>query len=64
MDLKLNLQRGDSLNVGFSYKFHRPQSVADVVARGFSLRAQWIDAVWQYGMFLFIRPSTTATAPV
>jgi L-histidine N-alpha-methyltransferase len=64
LDLELNLRRDDSINVGFSYKFHRPQFVADVAARGLHLRAQWIDAVWQYGMFLFVRPSITATAPV
>jgi len=55
LDLELVLRRGDSLNVGFSYKFHRPQFVADVSARGFDLSAQWIDAVWQYGIFLFVR---------
>lgn len=55
LDLELVLRRGDSLNVGFSYKFHRPQFVADVAARGFDLGAQWIDAVWQYGIFLFVR---------
>ncbi|MFN2479492.1 MAG: L-histidine N(alpha)-methyltransferase [Pseudonocardiaceae bacterium] len=55
LDLELVLRRGDSLNVGFSYKFHRPEFVADVAARGFDLGAQWIDAVWQYGIFLFVR---------
>ncbi len=55
LGLELVLRRGDSLNVGFSYKFHRPQFVADVSARGFDLSAQWIDAVWQYGIFLFVR---------
>ncbi|MGH3832669.1 MAG: L-histidine N(alpha)-methyltransferase [Pseudonocardiaceae bacterium] len=55
LDLELVLRRGASLNVGFSAKFHRPQFVADVCARGFELRAQWIDAVWQYGIFLFVR---------
>jgi dimethylhistidine N-methyltransferase len=64
LDLKLNFRRGDSINVGVSYKFHRPQFVDDVAARGLHLRAQWIDAVWQYGMFLFVRPSTTATTLV
>lgn len=55
LGLELALRRGDSLNVGFSYKFHRPQFVADVSGRGFDLGAQWIDAVWQYGLFLFVR---------
>ncbi|MGH3592419.1 MAG: L-histidine N(alpha)-methyltransferase, partial [Pseudonocardiaceae bacterium] len=55
LDLELVLRRGDSLNVGLSYKFHRPEFVADVAARGFDLGAQWIDAVWQYGIFLFVR---------
>ncbi len=55
LDLELVLRRGDSLNVGFSYKFHRPEFVADVCGRGFDLGAQWIDAVWQYGIFLFVR---------
>lgn len=55
LGLELVLRRGDSLNVGFSYKFHRPQFVADVSVRGFDLSAQWIDTVWQYGIFLFVR---------
>jgi hypothetical protein len=55
LDLELVLRRGGSLNVGFSYKFHRPEFVADVAARGFDLGAQQIDALWQYGIFLFVR---------
>jgi L-histidine N-alpha-methyltransferase len=55
LDLEVVLRRGDSLNVGFSYKFDRDQFVADVSARGFDLGAQWIDGVWQYGIFLFVR---------
>ena len=55
LGLELVLRRGDSLNVGLAYKFHRPQFVADVSARGFELSAQWIDAEWQYGIFLFVR---------
>jgi dimethylhistidine N-methyltransferase len=57
LDLELVLRRGDSLNVSLSHKFHHPQFVADVSARGFNLRAQWIDPVWQYGIFLFVRSS-------
>jgi uncharacterized SAM-dependent methyltransferase len=55
LDLELQLQHGDSVNLGYSYKFHRPQFVADVTARGFELCTQWIDGVWQYGIFLFVR---------
>ena len=55
LDFEQKLRRNDSLNVGFSYKFHRPQFVANVVALGFDLHAQWIDGVWQYGIFLFVR---------
>lgn len=55
LGLELVLRRGDSLNVGFSCKFHRPQFVADVSAHGFDLSAQWIDGLWQYGIFLFVR---------
>lgn len=55
LDLTLDLRRGDVINVGFSAKFHRPQLVADVSALGFTLDGQWIDAVWQYGLFLFRR---------
>ncbi|MGH3721291.1 MAG: L-histidine N(alpha)-methyltransferase [Pseudonocardiaceae bacterium] len=55
LGLELVVRRGASLNVGFAYKFHRPQFVADVSARGFDLSAQWIDGVWQYGIFLFVR---------
>ena len=55
LGLKLELQQGDSLNVGLSHKFHRPQFVAEVAALGFDRGAQWIDGVWQYGIFLFVR---------
>ncbi|MFJ1895194.1 L-histidine N(alpha)-methyltransferase [Streptomyces sp. NPDC088115] len=55
LGLGLNLRRGDSLNVGLSHKFRREQFVADVVARGLDLRAQWTDEEWQYGIFLFTR---------
>jgi hypothetical protein len=27
--------------------------VSDIAERGFELEEQWIDAVWQYGIFLF-----------
>jgi L-histidine N-alpha-methyltransferase len=52
---KLDLRRGDTINVGFSAKFHRPEFVAGVSELGFALDRQWIDAVWQYGLFLFVR---------
>lgn len=55
LDLELVLRSGDSVNVSLSHKFHRTQFVADVSARGFDLRAQWIDEIWQYGIFLFVR---------
>jgi L-histidine N-alpha-methyltransferase len=55
LDLELVLRRGDSVNVSLSYKFHHTQFVDDVSARGFHLRAQWIDVMWQYGIFLFVR---------
>jgi L-histidine N-alpha-methyltransferase len=55
LDLELVLRRGDSVNVSLSYKFHPTQFVDDVSARGFHLRARWIDVVWQYGIFLFVR---------
>ena len=55
LHMELDLEHGDSLNVGIARKFHRPRLVADVAARGFELHAQWIDAVWQYGVFLFVR---------
>ncbi|MFY9806289.1 MAG: L-histidine N(alpha)-methyltransferase [Pseudonocardiaceae bacterium] len=55
LDLELILRRGDSVNVSLSHKFHPSQFVDDVCAQGFELHAQWIDAVWQYGIFLFVR---------
>jgi L-histidine N-alpha-methyltransferase len=55
LELVLDLQRGDSINVGISAKFHRPTFVAEVNGFGFTLDAEWIDAVWQYGIFLFVR---------
>jgi L-histidine N-alpha-methyltransferase len=55
LGVTLQMGRGDSINVGYSAKFHRPQFVADVSTFGFVLDEQWIDAVWQYGIFLFAR---------
>ena len=55
LGLTLQVRRGDSINVGYSEKFHRPQFVTDVSTLGFVLDEQWVDAVWQYGIFLFVR---------
>lgn len=55
LNLAWELQRGDRLNVGIAHKFHRPQLVTELAAWGLDLRKQWIDAVWQYGLFLFAR---------
>jgi L-histidine N-alpha-methyltransferase len=55
LDHALDLRRGDSLVHGYSVKFHRPEFVAEVGAAGLDLEAEWIDPVWQYGMFLFAR---------
>lgn len=55
LDVKIDLRRGGSINVGFSAKFDGPRLVADVSALGFEPAGQWIDTVWQYGIFLFVR---------
>ena len=55
LDHTLTLRRGDPICHGYSVKFHRPEFVEAVCAFGFDLDAEWIDAVWQYGLFLFVR---------
>lgn len=55
LGLVLDLQLGDSINVGISAKFDRRAFVSAVNALGFRLDSQWIDGVWQYGIFLFAR---------
>ncbi|MDQ3898935.1 MAG: L-histidine N(alpha)-methyltransferase [Actinomycetota bacterium] len=55
LDHTLALRRGDRICHGHSAKFHRPEFVDAVCAFGFELDAEWIDAVWQYGLFLFVR---------
>jgi len=55
LDHTLALRRGDPICHGWSVKFHRPEFVEAVCAFGFELDAEWIDAVWQYGLFLFVR---------
>ena len=55
LDHTLTLRRGDRICHGHSVKFHRPEFVDAVCAFGFELDAEWIDAVWQYGLFLFVR---------
>ena len=55
LDHTLTLRCGDPICHGHSVKFHRPEFVDAVCVFGFDLDAEWIDAVWQYGLFLFIR---------
>jgi L-histidine N-alpha-methyltransferase len=55
LELVLDLQRGASVNVGFSAKFDRPAFVSTVNGLGFTLDSEWIDTAWQYGIFLFSR---------
>lgn len=55
LDHRLTLRRGDPICHGHSVKFHRPEFVEAVCGFGFELDAEWIDAVWQYGLFLFVR---------
>lgn len=55
LDHTLILRRGDRICHGHSVKFHRPEFVDAVCAFGFELDVEWIDAVWQYGLFLFTR---------
>lgn len=52
LDLTLRIRRGDSINVGFSAKFH-PKALAEEVARhGMELEHHWVDPEWRYGIFL------------
>jgi L-histidine N-alpha-methyltransferase len=55
LDHALDLRRGDSVVHGYSVKFHRPAFVDELARAGFALGAQWIDPVWQYGLFLVER---------
>lgn len=55
LDVSLALGRGDSLCHGHSVKFHRPEFVDEVCAAGFEPDGEWVDAVRQYGLFLFLR---------
>lgn len=55
LDYTLTLRRGEPICHGHSVKFHRPEFVDAVCAFGFQLDAEWIDPVWQYGLFLFVR---------
>ena len=59
----VTLRRGDSVCHGHSVKFHRPEFVDAVCAFGFELDAEWIDAVWQYGLFLFVRVNEDQPPP-
>jgi L-histidine N-alpha-methyltransferase len=55
LGIVLDLQRGASVNVGISAKFDRPAFVSAVNALGFHFESEWVDDVWQYGLFLFSR---------
>jgi L-histidine N-alpha-methyltransferase len=55
LDRTLTLRRGDRICHGHSVKFHRPDFVKGVCDFGLDLQSEWIDPVWQYGLFLFAR---------
>jgi L-histidine N-alpha-methyltransferase len=55
LDYRLTLRRGERICHGHSVKFYRPEFVDMVRSSGFELGAEWIDAVWQYGLFFFVR---------
>ena len=50
LGLVLDLQRGASINVGFSAKFDRSAFVSMVNALGLGLDSEWLDTSWQYGI--------------
>ena len=56
LGLVLNLRCAASVDVGISAKFDRHGFVSSVNALGLSLECDWVDGVWQYGIFLFSRP--------
>ena len=56
LGIVLELRRGASIEVGVSAKFDRRAFVDAVHALGLRLEAEWVDGVWQYGIFLFSRP--------
>jgi L-histidine N-alpha-methyltransferase len=55
LGIVLDLQRGASVNVGISAKFDRPAFVSTLNALGFHLEHEWVDGIWQYGIFVFSR---------
>ncbi len=55
LGLTLKLRRGDSINVGFSAKFHYRGLADEIGTHGFRLQSQWQDSQTQYGVFIFCR---------
>ncbi|MGI5131588.1 L-histidine N(alpha)-methyltransferase [Pseudonocardia sp. CA-107938] len=48
----LDLHRGDAINVGYSAKFDRARLRAEIEGHGLAHAGSWVDAGWQYGVFL------------
>lgn len=52
LDLSLYLAAGESIVVDYSFKFSRPDLLAEFDDFGFELAGEWIDPHTQYGVFL------------
>jgi L-histidine N-alpha-methyltransferase len=52
LDVSLRLDRGDSVNVGFSAKFDEAGLAAELGRHGLAIHERWVDQDWRYGIFL------------
>ncbi|WP_158893574.1 L-histidine N(alpha)-methyltransferase [Amycolatopsis anabasis] len=52
LGMELNLVRGESIVVDYSFKFRRPELVEELGRYRFRVVGEWIDGLKQYGVFL------------
>jgi L-histidine N-alpha-methyltransferase len=55
LGLELDLARGESIVVDYSFKFLRPNLVAELEGYGFRPEGEWVNGLRQYGVFLLRR---------
>lgn len=55
LGLRLVLEPGDVVNVGYSAKFDRPRLLAELAGHGLTLQREWVDGEWAYSILLLRR---------
>jgi L-histidine N-alpha-methyltransferase len=52
LGVEVEVERGGSINVGFSAKFDRDRLATEVAAHGMDVEREWVDPQWRYAIVL------------